>query len=77
MFAARLGLGLDFWHLRLLCVASFSTWACLSSRVAQRGREWKKLGFLNVWVQKSENVLICILLVKTLMGCAQIHREEM
>lgn len=74
VFTARLGLGLDFWHFRLLHVAPFSTWACLSSRVAQRGREWKRLGVLNVWAQKSENVL-CILLVRTVMGCAWIHRK--
>ena len=77
VFAPRVGLGLDSWHVRLLGVALSSTWFCLSSRIARRGREWKRLGILNVWAQKSENVFLCILLVRTVMACVLIHRKGM
>ena len=72
VFAVGLALGLDALHLRLLDVASLSTRHLIfqgpslqrGSLVffkwqlrAQRARGWKKPGFLNVWAQRSHNVV--------------------
>ena len=72
VFAVGLALGLDALHLGLLHVASLSTRHLVSQGPslrrgslvffkwqprAQRARGWKKPGFLNVWAQRSQNVV--------------------